>query len=447
MSIRGDVLMSNKIKWGIHPDTHKSSTESKAIETNALPSKVIIPVRQHIGAPCEPIVKKGDVVKKGQLIATSEAFVSSPIHASLSGTVVEVANKPHPIFGEAMAIVIENDGLDQWAEGIPAERNWETLEVKEMVDIVKNAGIVGMGGATFPTHVKLVPPKDVKIDTLIINAAECEPFLTADHRIMLEYSERLVTGILMLKKILGVDNAIVGIEDNKMDAVKSMKDAVGDKKISVIPIATRYPQGGEKMIIKTLLNREVPSGQLPMNVGVVVQNAATAIAICDAVRNGIPLIERVVTVTGSAIKEPKNLLLRIGTTFADAIEQCGGFKFAPEKLIMGGPFMGMAQYTTEVPIIKGANGILAFGKEEMATLGEEGDCIRCGRCVGACPMGLNPSMLSILSQKGFIDEAKEDYSLFDCMECGCCSFVCPAKRKIVHHVRLAKKLSAEKGGK
>jgi electron transport complex protein RnfC len=446
MTFRGDVLMSNKIKWGIHPDTHKTPTESKAIETNELPSKVIIPVRQHIGAPCAPLVKKGDSVKKGQLIASSDAFVSSNIHATISGTVIEVADKPHPVFGQCLSIVIENDGLDQWADGVLVERNWEALNNNEIVEIVKNAGIVGMGGATFPTHVKLVPPKDVKIDTLVINAAECEPFLTADHRVMLEYSERVATGILILKKILGVDNVYVGIEDNKMDAVKAMKEAFGNKKVNVVPIATRYPQGGEKMIIKTLLNREVPSGKLPMNVGVVVQNVATAIAICDAVRNGIPLIERVVTVTGSAIKEPKNLLLRIGTTFADAINQCGGLKFAPDKLIMGGPFMGMAQYTTEVPIIKGANGILALGKDEI-NLDAESACIRCGRCVSACPMGLNPSMLSILADKGFIDEAKDDYNLLDCMECGCCSFVCPAKRKIVHHIRYAKKVSAAKGGK
>lgn len=441
--------MFGKMTWGIHPNTHKAPTEGKVIESHELPGKVILPVRQHIGAPSVPIVKKGDTVKKGQLIASASGPVSSNVHATISGTVVDVSEQPHPSLGKCLAITIENDGLDEWEEGLPAERRWEDLSREEMLEIIKNAGIVGLGGATFPVHIKLNPPKDNPIDTLIINAAECEPFLTADHRIMLEDTERIVTGILILKKILGVDRVIVGIEDNKMNAVKTMSDALTEQKVEVAAVPTRYPHGSEKMLIKTLLNREVPSGKLPLSVGVVVQNVGTAMAICDAVRNGIPLIERVVTVSGSAIQEPKNLRLRIGTSFATAIEQCGGLKSAPKKLIMGGPFMGMTQYTTEVPIIKGTNGILAFTEEEI-NAGPESPCIRCGRCVEGCPMGLNPSMLSILGQKDWIDEAVNEYHLLDCMECGCCSFICPAKRKIVHYIRYAKKmsaLSAQKGGK
>lgn len=438
--------MLGKIKWGIHPDPHKTATEKKAIESNALPLKVILPVRQHIGAPSEPIVKKGDAVKKGQLIAAGNAPVSSNVHATISGTVVDIAEQPHPGLGKSLAITIESDGLDQWAEGLPLEREWEKLENGEIVEIIKNAGIVGLGGATFPTYIKLAPPPDSKIDTLIINAAECEPFLTADHRIMLEYTERVVTGILIIKKILAVDNVIVGIEDNKMDAVKVLTEAVAGKPIKIVAVPTRYPHGSEKMLIKTLLKREVPSGKLPLSVGVVVQNVGTAVAVCDAVRNGIPLIERIVTVSGSAITEPKNLKLRIGTTFAEAIEQCGGLKTPPEKLIMGGPFMGVTQYTAEVPIIKGANGILAFSREEIND-GPESSCIRCGSCVEHCPCGLNPSMLSILGARALVEEALNEYHLLDCMECGCCTFVCPSKRKIVHYIRYAKKLAAQKGGK
>ncbi len=437
--------MLGKIKWGIHPDTHKKMTEGKAIESNALPPKVILPIRQHIGAPAEPLVKKGDMVKKGQLIAAGNAPVSSNIHATISGKVIDVSDQPHPALGKCMAVIIESDGLDEWQEGLLTEREWENLDNEETIEIIKNAGIVGLGGAAFPTYVKLNPPKDAPIDTLIINAAECEPFLTADHRIMLEYTERVVTGILILKKILAVDNVIVGIEDNKMDAVKAMGQAVAGKPIKVMAVPTRYPHGAEKMLIRTILKREVPSGKLPMSVGVVVQNVGTAMAVCDAVRNGIPLLERVVTVTGSAVKEPKNLNLRIGTTFAWAIEQCGGLKFPPKKIIMGGPFMGVTQYTTDVPIIKGANGILAFGDQEIND-GPESPCIRCGSCVDACPMGLNPSMLSILGERSFVEEALNEYHLLDCMECGCCTFVCPAKRKIVHYIRYSKKMAAQKGG-
>ncbi|MDD3363738.1 MAG: electron transport complex subunit RsxC [Syntrophomonas sp.] len=437
--------MLGKIKWGIHPDTHKSPTEGKAIESNELPRKVILPVRQHIGAPGEPMVKKGDMVKKGQLIAAGSAPVSSNVHATISGKVVDVSDKPHPGLGKCLAITIESDGLDEWEEGLPTERDWGKLESSEIIEIIKNAGIVGLGGATFPTYVKLNPPKNSPIDTLIINAAECEPFLTADHRIMLEYTERIVTGILIIKKVLAVDKVIVGIEDNKMDAVKALTTALAGQAVQVVAVPTRYPHGSEKMLIKTILNREVPSGKLPMSIGVVVQNVGTAVAVCDAVRNGIPLIERVVTVSGSAIKEPKNLNLRIGTTFADAVEQCGGYKFPPEKLIMGGPFMGVTQYTADVPIIKGANGILAFGKEEIND-GPESPCIRCGQCVEACPCGLNPSMLSILGERSLVDEALNEYHLLDCMECGCCTYLCPSKRKIVHYIRYTKKLSAQKGG-
>lgn len=429
--------MIKSFRGGIHPNDYKHYTADKDIQIALLPSKVIIPVRQHIGAPCVPIVKKGDVVKKGQVVASSPAFVSSPAHASISGTVIDVAEYPHTVFGKCLSIVIESDGKDTWLEGIPLQRDWEKLDDNEIKDIIKDAGIVGMGGATFPTHVKLSPPKEKKIDIFILNAAECEPFLTADHRMMLEYSERIVTGVKIVMRVLGVQTAYVGIEDNKPDAVIAMKQAFEGTKVVVKEIPTKYPQGAEKMLIKVLADREVPSGSLPMDVGVVVQNVGTVVAICDAVVNGIPLIQRVTTISGSAIKEPKNLLLRIGTTFEEAIWNCGGFLEKPAKIIMGGPMMGFAQSSLQVSIIKGVSGILGLNKKDINN-GTESPCIRCGKCVSVCPCGLNPSMLSILGAKNMYEEAKIEQNLFDCAECGSCVYVCPAKRNIVQYIRYCK---------
>lgn len=340
---------------GIHPKDSKKYTSDKAIELPPLPETVTIPMSQHIGAPCTPIVKVGDIVKKGQVIATSEAFMHSPIHASISGKVTSIAEMPHTSLVKCLSVVIKSDGLDEWVDGIPLERDWEKLEKKEVLDIIKNAGIVGMGGATFPTHVKLSPNKEV--DTFIVNAAECEPYLTADYRMMIEYADRIVTGVKIVMKTLGVSKGIIGIEDNKPEAVKVMKEAFKGTSVDIVALPTKYPQGAEKMLIKVLTSREVPSGGLPMDVGVVVQNVGTVIAIYDAVVSGIPIIQRVTTVSGDAIKEPKNLLLRIGTSFKEAISYCGGFSKTPEKLIMGGPMMGMAQFSLDVPVIKGVSGI------------------------------------------------------------------------------------------
>ncbi|OOM11951.1 electron transport complex subunit RsxC [Clostridium saccharobutylicum] len=422
---------------GIHPNDSKKYTFDKAIESPSLPDEVVIPVSQHIGAPCTPIVKVGDSVKKGQVIANSDAFMHSPIHASISGKVTKIADMPHASKGSCLSIVIKNDGLDEWIEGIPLDREWDKLNAEEIRNIIKDAGIVGMGGATFPTHIKLNPSKDKKIDVCIVNAAECEPYLTADYRMMLEYADRIVTGVKIIMKVLGVTKVFIGIEDNKMDAVKVMKDAFKDTSVEVVPLPTKYPQGAEKMLIKVLTGREVPTGGLPMDVGVVVQNIGTTVAISDAVVNGIPLIQRITTVSGDAIKEPKNLLLRIGTSFKYAINYCGGFSKDPEKIIMGGPMMGFAQSTLDVPVIKGVSGILALSSD-VVNSGEESPCIRCGRCVKACPMGLIPSMLSILGQRHKYKEAKENYNLFNCIECGSCVYSCPAKRNIVQYIKYSK---------
>lgn len=429
-------------KWGIHPDYHKDATAGKSIETPLPPAKVVIPTRQHIGAPCVQLVKKGDIVRKGQLIAAGNSPVSSNIHASVSGKVLDVSVQPHPVYGTCEAITIENDGQELWADGMPVKRDWMSMQSVDVLEIVKASGVVGMGGAAFPSYVKLSPPPGKKVDTLVINAAECEPFLTVDHRLMLERPSEIAQGIRIIQKLLGVQNIVMGVEDNKMDAVKSMEAALkGFAK--VVPIPTKYPQGAEKMLIKTLLGREVPGGKLPLDVGVVVQNVSTALAIFEAVTMGIPTIERVVTISGGSIKEPKNLLLRIGTSFEDAIKFCGGLKSTPEKLIMGGPMMGISQYTQAVPVIKGTSGILALSKEDIHN-GQETACIRCGRCVKNCPMGLNPSMLGMLGERELFEEAKEEQGLLDCLECGCCSYNCPSKRNIVHYVKYAKRLAAEK---
>lgn len=433
--------MAKSFRGGVHPDDRKRYTAGKAIEVAPLPDKVAIPTRQHIGAPCAPVIKTGDLVKKGQIIAEAQAFVSSPIHASISGKVVEIADYPHPLFGSCQAIVIESDGQDEWLAGLPLNRDWETLDTGALKDIIRQAGIVGMGGATFPTHVKLAPPPEKTIDAFILNGAECEPYLTADHRVMLETPERVITGMRIVMKLLGVTKGYIGIEENKPDAIAAMTAATKNSGITVVPLKTKYPQGAEKTLIKVILDREVPSGCLPMDVGAVVQNVGTMAAVYDAVTNGQPLISRVTTVTGGAIAEPKNLLLRIGTTYAQAIEQCGGFAAAPAKLISGGPMMGLAQCRLDVPIIKGTSGILALSAAEINS-GEEKPCIRCGRCVEACPMGLVPSMLSILGQRGLYQAAKEEYDLLDCVECGSCVYVCPAKRNIVHYIKYLKAQNA-----
>ena len=435
--------MTKSFRGGVHPNDRKGYTANKPIEIAPLPNKVIIPVRQHIGAPCLPIVAKGDLVKKGQVIATIEAFVSSNVHASISGKVIDVGEYPHPVFGTGLAIVIENDGQDEWIDGIPLKRDWQTLDQDSIRKIIREAGIVGMGGATFPTHVKSTLPDDKKVDVFILNGAECEPYLTADHRLMLDESAKVVTGVKIAMKVLGVKKGYVGIEDNKQDAISAMKKAFEGTGVEVVGLPTKYPQGAEKMLISVISGKEVPSGGLPMDVGVVVQNVGTVVAICDAVTEGIPLIQRVTTVSGKAIKEPKNLLVRVGTTFKDAIDFCGGFSSTPEKIIMGGPMMGMAQSNLDLPIIKGVSGILALAKGEAHT-GKESACIRCGRCLNACPMGLNPSMLSILGERDLFEEAVEDYNLLDCVECGSCVYACPAKRNIVQYVKYSKAQNAAK---
>ena len=426
-----------RFKGGVHPVYNKQLTNMSPIKEMPEPEIAIIPLSQHIGAPAKPVVNVGDHVKIGQKIGEPGGFVSVPIHSSISGKVIAIEKRIHPLGREVEAVVIENDGESSEIEPLtplkPEECSSDILKER-----IREAGIVGMGGATFPTHVKLSPPEDKPIDTVILNGAECEPYLTADHRLMVEEGEKVVKGFLIIKQILSAEQAIIGIEKNKPDAIENIKKIVDDLKadIKVIELEVKYPQGAEKQLIYTLLRREVPSGGLPMDVGVVVQNVGTAKAIYDAVYRGLPLIQRITTVTGSNIKEPSNLLIRIGTPVKDVLEYCGGVLEPGGKLIFGGPMMGIAQFSDEVPVIKGTSGILLL-KEQESILPEEGPCIRCGMCIRACPMKLSPTLLNRLIKAELFEEALKN-DVLDCIECGCCSFSCPSHIPLVQRIRLGK---------
>jgi electron transport complex protein RnfC len=423
-------------KGGVHAPDRKEQTRNKAIETLPAPSRVVIPLHQHTGAPCEPLVKEGDAVALGQKIGESKSYVSAPVHASIAGKVAAIQPLPHPALPKpVLSVVIEAEAEPGPSEDWPLAGGWESIPAEEAKSRIREAGVVGLGGAAFPTHVKISPPAGKAVDSLIINGVECEPYLTNDHRLMLERGEEILAGARILQKILGVKRVIVGVEANKMDAIGKLAGLAGGTGIEIAGLKVKYPQGAEKQLIKALLNREVPSGGLPFDVGVVVQNVGTALAVYEAVARGKPLIERVLTVSGDGVKEPRNLLVRIGTSFARVLEACGGVQADGEaKVIMGGPMMGIAQYSLEVPVIKGTSGILVFrrGRQERET-----PCIKCGRCVEVCPMGLMPVRIADYAEKDNFAMCAE-YGVKDCIECGACAYVCDTKRPIVHWVKYAK---------
>ena len=425
---------------------HRKNTANCETVKMGVPEKVVIPMLQHVGAACEPVVKKGDAVKVGQLIGFSDKFVSSPIHSSVSGIVTNVAPMLYPGGFYVPSVEIKTDGNQEVHESVkpPAYSN-----NKELMEAIRQSGLVGLGGAGFPTHVKLSPPPDKKIDTLIINAAECEPYITSDYREIIENSRGVMDGINIVRELLGVDRVLIGVEDNKPEAIKELKGLAGtDGRIEVVELKSRYPQGAEKMLIYSTTGRKVPPGKLPMDVGVVVMNVNSVSFISEYVKTGMPLIKKRVTVDGSVVKNPSNVEVLIGTQLADVFEFCGGFTSEVHKVLMGGPMMGIAQHSLQTSVVKHTNALLAFGKEEAKQY-KESACIRCGRCVEACPMNLLPLYINLNSLAGDVEELKK-YHPNDCIKCGSCSYVCPAKRHLVQSVRLAKnllRLETSKGGK
>jgi electron transport complex protein RnfC len=425
-------------KGGVHPAENKFSANA-AIVNAEIPKVAHIPLGQHIGAPANPVVKKGDQVKVGQLLAQSSGFVSANIHSSVSGTVAKIDNVIDSSGFSRQSIVINVEG-DEWLESI--SKTDEVIDdlshtPEDILKKIKEAGIVGLGGATFPSHIKLAPPPGKTAEVLLINGVECEPYLTADHRLMFERGEEMLIGTMLIMKALKVNRGGIGIENNKPDAIKNLTELA--KKydgIDIVPLKVKYPQGGEKQLIKAVINREIPSGALPIEVGAVVHNVATAYAVYEAIQKNKPLFERVVTVTGKSVKNPSNLLVRIGTPTKQLIEAAGGLPSDTGKVVSGGPMMGKSLSTLDTPISKGSSGVLLFREEEAKRRSVE-PCIRCSKCVSVCPMGLEPYLLMTLAENQIWDRSEEEKTM-DCIECGSCMYTCPADRPLLDYIRLSK---------
>ncbi len=436
---------SNRFKGGIHPPYNKV-TKDKAVETIEPDKLMIYPISQHIGAPCKPLVSVGDYVRIGQKIADTDAFVSAPVHATVSGKVVKIEMYEHPTMNESMSIIVENDFLDQMDGSlIDVQRDYTSMLPDEIISYIREAGIVGMGGAAFPTHVKMKSAIN-KVDTVIINAAECEPYLSSDHRVMLENTAEFVEGVKIIRQALGVRRVYVGVESNKPDAIYKLHRAFKKTRIRVVVLATKYPQGGEKQLIKAITGREIPSGKLPADIGCCVFNVDTAIAIYRAVVKGYPLMRRIVTIAGEAVEKIGNANVRLGTPINFVLEKYGLNEQLLKKLVMGGPMMGTAICHLNAPIIKGTSGLLCLTEEQVVTENENYSCIRCGRCITVCPMRLTPNYISLYARSGETERCNQ-LGVMDCIECGCCSYTCPAKLPLLQNIRVAKQKIREQASK
>jgi len=419
------MAISVEFRHGVHPPEEKELTNQLPIRRMPFADELVFPMRQHAGKPALLCVKVGDHVERGDTLGEADGFMSVPIHASAAGTVVDFDWWPHPDGSMAMAVRLK---VDRYAPQVARPRlvpRWEGLTAAEVVLAVQRGGVVGLGGAAFPTHVKLAPPKDSAVHTLIINGAECEPYLTSDHRTMVEYAPRVLFGIRVMMRSLGVRKCVVGIERNKPDAIEAMRAAVPDDlAVEILPLTVKYPQGAEKMLIKAVTGVEVPSGKLPVTVGVVVQNVGSVAAIAEVFETGLPLIERIVTVSGHGLRRPANLIVPVGTKLRDLLAFCDGVTADAAEVIIGGPMMGQAQANLDAPVIKGTTGVVVLAKNETREQ-RSWPCIHCGRCLEACPVFLNPSMLGDLARVGRYDEMSANH-LADCMLCGSCAYVCPS---------------------
>ncbi|MBI2527146.1 MAG: electron transport complex subunit RsxC [Candidatus Rokubacteria bacterium] len=426
-----------KFRHGVHPPELKELTARIAIRRVPYPDEVVLPFRQHTGKPARPVVKPGDRVERGDALGEADGYVSTPVHASAAGTVEGIALWPHPDGSYAPAVRI---AVDRYSPQAPRPRlvpDWTRLEPSEIVEAIRQAGVVGLGGAAFPTHVKLAPPKDQVVDTVLINGCECEPYLTTDHRTMVEYPERVHLGLRIMMRCLGVTRALIGIELNKPDAIEAIRRTLPpDLDVTVHGLDVKYPQGAEKMLIRALLGREVPSGKLPLHVGVVVQNVASAATIAEVFETGLPLIERIVTVTGRGVKRPANLIVPVGMKLRDLIDACGGFTADAREIVFGGPMMGLAQAHLDTPLVKGTTGVVVLAAAETKPTVSY-PCIRCGHCLDSCPVFLNPQLLGQLALKERWEEMEASH-LVDCMLCGCCGYTCPSNIPLPQLFALAK---------
>lgn len=424
-------------RHGVHPPDAKELTASLPLRRMPFPDELVMPLKQHAGKPAKRVVEIGQHVQRGDLLAETDGWLSSPVHASAAGVVKDVDLYPHPDGRMSEAILI---AVDRYSPQIPRPRmwpEWETFEPDDIIEMVWLAGVVGLGGAAFPTHVKLVPPEGAQVHTLIVNGAECEPYLTSDHRVMVEYPDRVLLGVRMMLKTLAVPRAVIGVEKNKPDAIAALRRALGEATdISVLPLTVKYPQGAEKMLIKAVTGVEVPTGKLPVHVGVLVQNVGSAACIAEVIETGLPLIERIVTVSGRGVATPANLVIPVGTRIRDVLDFCGGLTPDAAEVVFGGPMMGVVQPDLDAPVVKGTTGILALTPAEIVEKAAQ-PCIHCGRCLEACPVFLNPERMAALAQLGRYEEMKAMH-LADCMLCGSCAYACPSGLPLTQMFALSK---------